>query len=570
MLRAEMEMLLQSPDFARSPVMSRLLTYLVEETIARPDKPPKAYQIAVDGLGRTEDFDVQTDSYPRVQVGRLRKMLAAHYAASSASGGLRIPVGHYAVELQADEDKANGQSGVTGTTDKPLSDEPSIGKRLDRWLSHRPKAIALVAVLLLIPIAVLGYLNIADEPASDIENPADYYALPPKIYIEHHERTAAGVNDETATEIELFFEDAFASSSQVRLAVAERPADGGGNGTPENGYLFKSELVDGETGPKVNFSLTSLARNETIWSETTALPESPADYPEKLGPFAGRISSIYGVIAADQRKHLPDDALLGYGCLLRFESYRSNRDPELLPVVESCIEKSLAADHLDSGILAAASFVAFLRKEATGRDPDPEAGLEFARRAMVRGREDASANFALARSSFFNGSCSRGKEFAKKAVELAPYEATIQAQTGAYLFACNDPDANKYLRRAIALDPRGSIVAETALVLTLLQEGKDKEALEFAEKIVPSSTGVGPYYDIAMALVYAKNGKIAESRASWNRLLAAYGDENDENPEQLLSRLIINPGLAGRTFQLLSQTGVFEAEGKSTAAPSGQ
>ncbi len=151
---------------------------------------------------------------------------------------------------------------------------------------------------------------------------------------------------------------------------------------------------------------------------------------------------------------------------------------------------------------------------------------------------------------------SRGKEFAEKATQLDPYEATIQAQTGAYLFACADPDAVKYLRRAIALDPRGSIVAETALVLTLLAEGKDKEALEFAEKIVPSSTGVGPYYDIAMAMVYAKNGRIEDSRASWDRLVTAYGSEKDESQEQLLRRLITNPLLADRAFQLLVRTGV--------------
>ena len=248
--------------------------------------------------------------------------------------------------------------------------------------------------------------------------------------------------------------------------------------------------------------------------------------------------------------------MLGYSCLLRFESYRANRDPALLPVVESCIEQSLAVDPLDSRILAAASFFSFLREEATGRPPDPDAGLEYARRAMVRGREDASANFALARSSFFNGNCSRGKAFAEKAAELAPYESAIQAQTGAYLFVCNDPDAIAYLKRAIALDPRGSIVAETALVLTLPAEGKDKEALAFAEKIVPSSTGVGPYYDIAMAMVYAKNDRIKDSRHSWDRLVAAYGNDKDESQQELIRRLITNPLLAERAYQLLLQKGV--------------
>ena len=93
-------------------------------------------------------------------------------------------------------------------------------------------------------------------------------------------------------------------------------------------------------------------------------------------------------------------------------------------------------------------------------------------------------------------------------------------------------------------------------MLTLLAEGEDKQALEFAEKIVPSSTGVGPYYDIAMAMVYAKNGRIEDSRVSWNRLVAEYGTENDESHEQLIRRLITNPLLADRAFQLLLNTGV--------------
>lgn len=53
LLRSETRSLLQSPDFIRSPVMSQLLSYLVEEAITNPGNPPKAYQVAVDGLGRS-------------------------------------------------------------------------------------------------------------------------------------------------------------------------------------------------------------------------------------------------------------------------------------------------------------------------------------------------------------------------------------------------------------------------------------------------------------------------------------------------------------------------------------
>jgi len=90
----------------------------------------------------------------------------------------------------------------------------------------------------------------------------------------------------------------------------------------------------------------------------------------------------------------------------------------------------------------------------------------------------------------------------------------------------------------------------------LLAEGKDKEALECAESIMPSSNSVGPYYDVAMAMVYAKNGRIEDSRAAWDRLVAAYGSKTGESPREFLDRLILNPSLANRAFLLLSITGV--------------
>jgi hypothetical protein len=554
LLRAETHRLLQSPDFIRSPVMSQLLRYLVEQSISNPDIPPKAYQVAVDGLGRTEDFDTQSDSYPRVQVGRLRKMLAAHYAARGSEERLRIPIGHYAVEIEMDAAEQVETKSDAVPEDWDIPYPAPAEKGVDRWTGKRPTTLTLAAILLAIGIGLAWLLNTANPNPTGSAADSHYYSQPPKIYIAASPMDTQASSGGRSSEIEHFFENAFARSSQVRLAAADSSQD-----SPEkdqNAYRFASQLVDGTSGPTLEFTLTSVARNETIWSTAIARPDSPADYHDTLGPIVSRVTSVYGMIATDQRKHLPADAMIGYSCLLRFENYRANRDPDLLPIVKTCIDKSLEADPLDSRILAAASFISFLREEATGRPPDPEAGLQYARRAMVRGREDASANFALARSSFFNGNCTRGREFAEKAVELDPYEATIQAQTGAFLFACNDPDAIKYLRRAIALDPRGSIVAETALVLTLLAEGKDAEALTLAEKIVPTSTGVGPYYDIAMAMVYAKNGRIEDSRRSWDRLVENYGSEKDESQAQLLERLITNPELANRALKILLQTGV--------------
>ncbi|RED17026.1 hypothetical protein [Parasphingopyxis lamellibrachiae] len=100
-ITGELRRIFDAPQFNHSPVMCRLLSYLVEQTLAGNGHRLKAYTIAVDGLGRDADFDARIDSYPRVQVGRLRKLLDDYYAADDAYAGLRIniPKGAYVVSF---------------------------------------------------------------------------------------------------------------------------------------------------------------------------------------------------------------------------------------------------------------------------------------------------------------------------------------------------------------------------------------------------------------------------------------------------------------------------------------
>jgi fermentation-respiration switch protein FrsA (DUF1100 family) len=100
-LRKELASIVETREFQRSHVMIRLINYLVEQTLDNNGDRLKAYSIAVDGLGRESSFDPSSDSYPRVQVGRLRRMLEAHYAHKTDDGAscLYIPRGSYRVKL---------------------------------------------------------------------------------------------------------------------------------------------------------------------------------------------------------------------------------------------------------------------------------------------------------------------------------------------------------------------------------------------------------------------------------------------------------------------------------------
>ena len=96
----ELQRLLGSPLFVRSPVLSRLLQFLVEHRLRGGRASPKAYAIATEALGRSADFDPAVDSYPRVMVGRLRSLLDRYYSDTPWVHRLRVPQGSYEVVVQ--------------------------------------------------------------------------------------------------------------------------------------------------------------------------------------------------------------------------------------------------------------------------------------------------------------------------------------------------------------------------------------------------------------------------------------------------------------------------------------
>ncbi|MEC8180097.1 MAG: hypothetical protein VX072_10545 [Pseudomonadota bacterium] len=99
-LSAEVARVLADPAFVKAPVQSRLLSYLCEQTLAG-DGPLSQYAIAVDGLGREDSYDLTSDSYPRVQISRLRRNLADYYSRIAPGHGLAVHLdkGDYRLHL---------------------------------------------------------------------------------------------------------------------------------------------------------------------------------------------------------------------------------------------------------------------------------------------------------------------------------------------------------------------------------------------------------------------------------------------------------------------------------------
>lgn len=93
----ELDVVLAGRALEKSPQLRAMLKYVVNETLAGRASAIKAYSIAVDVLGRDEDFDPGTDTIVRVQAGRLRAALDEYYEDEGRARPVRItlPKGTY-------------------------------------------------------------------------------------------------------------------------------------------------------------------------------------------------------------------------------------------------------------------------------------------------------------------------------------------------------------------------------------------------------------------------------------------------------------------------------------------
>jgi tetratricopeptide (TPR) repeat protein len=84
-VRAELARIAGSEVFRGSPQLAAFLTFVVEATLAGDSGRIKGYTIAVEALGRSADFDPQTDAIVRVEATRLRRALERYYASEGAA-----------------------------------------------------------------------------------------------------------------------------------------------------------------------------------------------------------------------------------------------------------------------------------------------------------------------------------------------------------------------------------------------------------------------------------------------------------------------------------------------------
>lgn len=177
--RTELDSILSSGVLGRSNNLVRLLTFVCEKYFEGTIDEVKEYTIAVQALGRPNDFDPQVDTIVRVTAHALRKRLEDYYRTVGAAHGIHIclPPGHYApkfihkddlgIAIQADQQEIHPgpSAGSTPALENGISPGPPSPPLASVNVQHvqgsgrtykfpRPKVWA--SALVLVAVAVVA------------------------------------------------------------------------------------------------------------------------------------------------------------------------------------------------------------------------------------------------------------------------------------------------------------------------------------------------------------------------------------------------------------------------------
>lgn len=467
-LQQQLEFILKSDMFRRSPKLSELLSYLVKMTICGEGATLKSYTVAVDGLGRNAEFDANADSYPRVQVLRLRNLLATFYARNEPLDGMCLYLlqGSYRIRLAKFEiaysnvQFRNFPRYVANTGIVPLErsatnvePEPSVPQHTAPNVDSAPQQsdtqpsfqmfrfrpsnsgwrIPLSKQLFLVFVGVFSTIitnfivdgNLSLIFTANDENPTSQsnYRMPSIDVTPIKASLNAAAHDmlvETHREFELSLARSWVVHPLERAGndkLAQQP-------TEPDYRLVMSAGRQTATGLKIYVNLVAEPNDKLIWSNALVVSNTQ-NLSEQLEKAVAEIASPGGIIARRELHLTQSKPRDGYTCLLSATAVNPVANADITAKIDECIHQPLNDARLDAVRLAIKSYSisSGLLKQTTGLEPSEAEAL--ARQSIKADPYEAYGYFALAFLNYKNQSCQAGKTYTQKMVDLKPIDTSL-------------------------------------------------------------------------------------------------------------------------------------------------
>jgi len=284
-VKAQMERILNSPEFKATDAQRAFLRYVVEKTLAGHADAIKGYTVATEVFGRHKDFDQATDPVVSIQANKLRRALERYYLVGGQNDPVRIeiPKGSYVPLFQKQ---------------RPLTQKRPVQDRRKTDPSHTHPWPT---------ILVQSFENLTAN--RDLE------------YMED------GIATEIALEITRY--------QEIRV-LRQRP-EGGQRRASDIGarFVLCGSIKTEGTGLKLIVNLVDGLTGIHIWGDSYSTDLKPAaliSFEERIASnVVSKISCEYGVIvktlSAESRREPPEE-LTTHQAMLRFYRFLADFSPE--------------------------------------------------------------------------------------------------------------------------------------------------------------------------------------------------------------------------------------------------
>lgn len=421
---AALDELLNWEQLVRSPHLSDFLRYIVMLALEGNSSSIKAYSIAVDVLGRGDDFDPQSDPIVRVQATRLRSLLDQFYDNNLNQVPMRIsiPIGRYVPKFEtlgSVQNLSPSIANVTVVDDGAKETAVRLGERLDQLWNGTGPLLAMAAIAIVMAGMLSLQILLPDGSEGVQERGVSSQVLRPVLHVTPLENlTGSPELDSVVAGFSQFLISDLARFENLDVERTETSvASGGEHLAPD--YVHDHVHVDGNafllsgvarrTGEMVHFDLVLSNENDlsVVWSQKVQLENMGDDISGNLTAashkFSAALGSLRGPLHLENRDLIaanPNDygQASDYSCQILFSLARDEATEQYLDAARSCFETLRDLDpNSVVGNAGWAGMQAIALRDAPLSARVPELLFDETRSARIAVRQSPNTVFALAR-----------------------------------------------------------------------------------------------------------------------------------------------------------------------------
>lgn len=548
-VRAALDRMVESEMFRDSPQLAAFLRFVSEAELRGESDRIKGYTIGVEALGRSKDFDPQTDPIVRVEATRLRRTIERYYAGPGANDPVVVTIspGSYVPSFRF----------RAADAEPPASPGASAGGQRKLRIAGLAgvAACVLLAGYFLYPRSAdriaIGPLQPGSGMPLILLQPASISGLPKPGF------SAEGLAEK--------LRDALTRFDTIDVALPKDLADAEKMGVKRPLRFRLTGQIEYRDDDTINlrFQLFDAADNTPVWTrsfERFAQTGSLAAAEDAvITEVVTVLAQPFGVIRAHERNRYVATGLGDprYNCILESSESLRSFDPSQHRKAKACLETLIRIDpsYAIGFAYLAALYLREYQYDLGGRTGDQaviDQALLLARQSIERQPESARAYQILSSVLYGRRDYAASLAAGERAVALNRYDMTALSDYGGRLLMTGEIDKGlELLERAARFGTLRPSWYNFYLFLAHYLRG-DTAAGHYASQITPERYPLG---HVAHALAAHAAGNKERSRDALLKLVSLRAAWRDDAAGEL-RKLIASREIADRLANDLAAAGL--------------